>query len=80
MKKVATINFQNVFMFMRSLDKTMNLRSLVYLAKFRRNLRLNVEELKQIQQQKMKAVITYAYENVPFYNRKFKNAARLNQH
>ena len=61
-------------MFMRSLDKTMNLRSLVYLAKFRRNLRLNVEELKQIQQQKMKAIITYAYENVPFYKKKFKNA------
>jgi len=56
------------------LKQTMNIRSLVYLAKFRKNLRLDIKKLEKIQQKEMNAVIRHAYKNVPFYNRKFKNA------
>ena len=61
-------------MFLRlnlALKQHMNIRSLVYLAKFRNNLRVNRKKLEKIQQQEMNAVLRHAYDNVPFYNKKY---------
>jgi len=52
----------------------MIVRSLFYVYALRGHLKLGISELQQTQLQKLKATIKYAYENVPFYKRKFDDA------
>ena len=47
-------------------------RSIAYLYKLRKNLRLKTSELQRIQEKKLKAILNHAYQNVPFYRKKFK--------
>ncbi|OGD46811.1 hypothetical protein A3K70_00015 [Candidatus Bathyarchaeota archaeon RBG_16_48_13] len=46
-------------------------RSALYLYQLRKNLRLESAELAEINRKKLRAMIKHAYENVPFYHRKF---------
>lgn len=50
-------------------------RYLYYFLKLKRNLQLKPAELKKVQNEKMKAVVTHAYEHVPFYHRKLHKAS-----
>jgi len=52
----------------------MNTKSIVNLYKYKKNLKITDTELKKIQYKKLKLIIKQAYENVPYYNKKFKNA------
>jgi len=47
-----------------------------YLYKARRNLRLNPSSLQEMQNKRLRAIIKHAYENVPFYHKKF-DAAKI---
>lgn len=49
-------------------------RMLFYLYKLRRNLRLKPSELRRLQLERFRFLVRYAYENVPFYRRKFRSA------
>lgn len=51
--------------------KKILIRSLFYLNQLVRNLRLEPSELQEIQRKRLRAIIKHAYENVPFYHRKF---------
>ncbi len=46
-------------------------RQLLYLRMLRKNLLLDPSSLRQVQLKKLQAIIRYAYDNVPFYHRKF---------
>ncbi|MCW4007335.1 MAG: phenylacetate--CoA ligase family protein [Candidatus Bathyarchaeota archaeon] len=45
-----------------------------YLRQFRKNLWLKPHVLRKIQEERLRAIVKYAYKNVPFYHRKFKSA------
>jgi len=49
-------------------------RMLFYLVGLRRNLRVKPSELRSLQLKKFRALVRHAYENVPFYHRKFREA------
>ena len=49
-------------------------RVLWYLYKLRKNLELEPSSLREMQNRKLRAMLKHAYENVPFYHRKFCNA------
>ena len=49
-------------------------RMLFYLYELRRNLRLKPSELRRLQLERFRFLVRYAYENVPFYRRKFRSA------
>lgn len=49
-------------------------RYLFHFHQLRRNLYLNPSKLQKIQRKKLRAIIKHAYENVPFYHRKFDKA------
>jgi len=49
-------------------------RTLFYLYDLRRNLHLKPSELQRLQWKRFRALVKYAYENVPFYHRKFRSA------
>jgi len=49
-------------------------RMLFYLYELRRNLRLKPSELRRLQLERFRFLVRYAYENVPFYRRKFTSA------
>jgi len=49
----------------------MNARSLFYFYQLKKNLRLNLLSLQEMQQKRLRAIIKHAYENVPLYRRKF---------
>jgi len=48
------------------------LRELYYLNKIRRNVWLDKDEIERMQEKKLREVIKYAYENVSYYNRLFR--------
>ena len=50
----------------------MNLRMLVDFYGLKKNLRLKPPELRRMQEKKLRAIVSYAYENVSFYHRKFR--------
>jgi phenylacetate-CoA ligase len=52
----------------------MNIQSLLYLYKIKKNLHLKPKHLQETQLDKLKAILKHAYENVPFYHRKFQQA------
>ena len=49
-------------------------RMLYYLLRLRRNLRLKPSRLRDLQLKKFRALVKYAYDNVAFYHRKFRDA------
>lgn len=49
-------------------------RHLFHLHKLRKNLRLELSKLQEIQRDRLRAIIKHAYENVPLYHRKFDEA------
>lgn len=49
----------------------MILRTLYYLHKLRKNQWLKPKELEKIQEKKLRAIIKFAYQGVPFYHKKF---------
>jgi len=49
-------------------------RLLLYLYELRKNLRLEPSSLQEMQRKKLRAIIKHAYENVPFYHKKFDSA------
>lgn len=49
-------------------------RRAFYLYQLRRNLRLDPSKLREMQRKRLRAIIKHAYENVPFYHRKFQEA------
>jgi len=49
-------------------------RFLWNLCRLRQNLQLDASSLQKMQQKKLRAIIKHAYENVPFYHRKFDKA------
>lgn len=49
-------------------------RSAFYLYQLRKNLRLEPSRLQEMQRKRLRAIIRHAYENVPFYHRKFDKA------
>ena len=51
--------------------------SLFYLKQLRRDLKATAEDLKEKQNRKLRAIVRHAYENVPFYHRKFRAAGIL---
>lgn len=51
--------------------KNMILRTLYYLHKLRKNQWLKWKELEEIQERKLRAIVKLAYEEVPFYHKKF---------
>lgn len=46
-------------------------RYMFYLLKLRKNLQLGPSRMREMQMKRLKAIIRHAYENVPFYHRKF---------
>jgi len=51
-----------------------NIRKLWYLYKLRKNQWKSLNDLKKLQERKLRAIIRYAYKNVPFYHKKFREA------
>lgn len=49
-------------------------RKLFYLYQLKKNLRLKPSKLQKMQWMKLKAILRHAYENVPFYHKKFRQA------
>jgi len=49
-------------------------RLLFYMGWLRRNLRLKCSELQDLQLKRFRTLVRHAYENVPFYRRKFRDA------
>ena len=49
-------------------------RMLYYLLRLRRNLRLKPSRLRDLQLKRFRALVKYAYDNVAFYHRKFRDA------
>ena len=47
------------------------IRGLYYIAQLRKNQWLGEEELKQIQENKLRAIVNHSYHNVPFYRELF---------
>ncbi|MGD2249269.1 MAG: hypothetical protein PVF58_12755 [Candidatus Methanofastidiosia archaeon] len=52
----------------------MTLRDIYYFTKLWRNPKKSVKDIKKYQVKKLKEVVHHAYQNSPFYHRKFKNA------
>jgi len=52
----------------------MSFRMLVNLYNLKNNLRLKPSELRRLQEKKLRAIISYAYENVSFYHNKFRSS------
>ncbi len=49
-------------------------RTLYYFYELKRNLSLTPSKLREIQRRKLRTIVKHAYENVPFYHRKFSEA------
>jgi len=49
-------------------------RYMFHLLKLRKNLQLDPSRLRELQMKRLKAIVKHAYENVPFYHRKFDRA------
>ena len=52
-------------------NSALYIRGLYYIAQLRKNQWLKEEELKQIQEKKLRAIVNHAYHNVPFYHEWF---------
>ena len=65
---------ENAFKGVKQGQMFMNPRFLFYVYKLRRNIGLSSSELSRLQFKQLKIMLKHAYDDVPFYHRKFRNA------